>query len=517
MRLSTSQHEWLRRVSDDHSGGVSDAEHAAVEAHLATCQECQEALTMYRRFYSLLQSPLRLGLPSVSLDEETTVIGSAPHPPANTQPPKRAQRQRMLGVIAAVVAATLVVVGFLAVYSSRSGHPNPSATNTPVAFPTITPRPTATTNPTATTTPDSTPRASAFVCANPPGSNLAYAYVRGDYQAYVVTGCASPQKIPVSASYSSPLGWSPTNRYLAVKACDENNNCPVILYDPISGQTHTTKYIGDYPITISDQIPDGHIFRFFIGWVNDNTFLGALQSVTTSNTNGPPLGTSTIVKVDVASGAETQVGKVAWFAGTRIIAPGYLFYAGLKTMSEGQAHLHRLSLDNGADTQLVPLGEYGNGGCQVTIFCNWTAPWDVSPDGTHVVYHSPAPTSFPNDTNIVKDTPLIYAGIDGTNPSKPFGSTLAPDLSSPEFSHDGAYLIASGIGQAAGSTASQRFGLWRVGGSVITVDGAFFAWRGDNQALILITSGTQTPSAFDLSSHTITRLESDTSFYLWAN
>ena len=50
MSHSTSQHEWLRRVSDDHSGGMSDAEHAAVEAHLATCQECQEALAMYRRF-----------------------------------------------------------------------------------------------------------------------------------------------------------------------------------------------------------------------------------------------------------------------------------------------------------------------------------------------------------------------------------------------------------------------------------------------------------------------------------
>src|SRR5258708_2839445 len=32
-----ADHAWLRRVSDYHSGGVWEAERAAVEAHLATC------------------------------------------------------------------------------------------------------------------------------------------------------------------------------------------------------------------------------------------------------------------------------------------------------------------------------------------------------------------------------------------------------------------------------------------------------------------------------------------------
>ncbi|HEU4785622.1 MAG TPA: hypothetical protein VFS83_19940, partial [Ktedonobacterales bacterium] len=365
---------------------------------------------------------------------------------------------------------------------------------------------------TVTATPDSTPRASAFVCANPPGSNLSYAYVRGDYQTYVVTGCASPRKIPVSATYSAPLGWSPTNRYLAVKACDENNNCPVVLYDPSTGQTHATQYIGEYPFDASI----GQTIRLFIGWLDDNTFLGALQPVISTDARNP-LGPSTIVKVDVASGAETQVGKVAWFAGTRVFAPGYLFYAGLKTTNEGQAHLHRLDLSSGADTQLVPLGEYGNGGCQVSIFCNWTAPWDVSPDGAHVVYHSPAPTTFPSDVNTVQDTPLVYAGIDGMNPSKPFGSKLAPGLSAPKFSRDGVYLLASGIGQAQDPLASQRFSLWRVGGGTIVVEGAFLAWRGDNQAMILINNAEQRVFAFGLSNHTATSLESNTLIYLWAN
>jgi hypothetical protein len=57
---SAVTHPWLRRVSDYHSGGVSAAERAAVLAHLAECDECQQALATYRRFYALTRSPLRL-------------------------------------------------------------------------------------------------------------------------------------------------------------------------------------------------------------------------------------------------------------------------------------------------------------------------------------------------------------------------------------------------------------------------------------------------------------------------
>lgn len=46
-------HAWLRRVSDYCSGGVSTTERAAVEAHLATCSQCREALATYQRFDAL--------------------------------------------------------------------------------------------------------------------------------------------------------------------------------------------------------------------------------------------------------------------------------------------------------------------------------------------------------------------------------------------------------------------------------------------------------------------------------
>jgi anti-sigma factor RsiW len=52
-----TQHEWLRRVSEYHSGDVGAAEAAAVEDHLAGCDECREALATYQRFYLLASSP----------------------------------------------------------------------------------------------------------------------------------------------------------------------------------------------------------------------------------------------------------------------------------------------------------------------------------------------------------------------------------------------------------------------------------------------------------------------------
>ena len=86
MKSPSATHDWLKRVSDYHSGSVGDAERAAVEAHLATCQQCQEAFAMYRRFYSLLRSPLRLGPPSLHFDGDTD-FGDA-----TTRPVARANR-----------------------------------------------------------------------------------------------------------------------------------------------------------------------------------------------------------------------------------------------------------------------------------------------------------------------------------------------------------------------------------------------------------------------------------------
>src|SRR5262249_13293218 len=146
MNTATSSvaHDWLRRVSAYHSGGVSAAERAAVEAHLATCVECQEALSMYRRFYSLARSPLHLGAPSPAFNDSTnTPSDRPPTGAAGTLRPRPPRRTTFLGLVAALVAI-LVVAGFLAVFASGRSHP--SVGGTPTSHPTLTatPHPTAT-------------------------------------------------------------------------------------------------------------------------------------------------------------------------------------------------------------------------------------------------------------------------------------------------------------------------------------------------------------------------------------
>ena len=532
MKSPATTHEWLKRVSEYQSGGVSAAERAAVEAHLATCQQCQEALAMYQRFYSLLRSPLRLGPPSLHFDDDTSFTDAITRPVASantpqsspsgdsypsyqsyppTQPPRRSRRSRALAGVAAVLAATIVVAGFLAIYASRGGRP--ATTTTPAPQATATTGPAATATPGADTTPP--PQTGAFICANAPGSSLTYVYRRSDLKLYTVTGCDQPHALP-APTYSYPLAWSPSNRYLAIQTpptdAQQMGPYPLVMYDTSNGQILTTKFDAGYPSDASA----GTTLRIFIGWVDDNTFLGAVQPVVSNNPDGP-LGVSTIVKVSVATQAETTVGKVAWFAGTKMVAPNYLFYAGLKNTGEGQAHLHRLNLNTGADTQLVPLGEYGRGGCQVTIFCNWTAFWDVSPDGSHVLYHNPAPTGFPSDTSPVKDTPLVYANVDGAQASKPFGDKLADTLTAPAFSPDGGYFLTDYL-TIGNPTSHLQIELVQQGGSVTAVDGRFDAWRGDGRALVIeVGVPPFKVSLYDIATHATTALEPDSMSYLWTH
>ncbi|WIG61745.1 MAG: hypothetical protein OJF49_004493 [Ktedonobacterales bacterium] len=505
-------HEWLRRVSDYHSGGISDNERAAVEAHLATCAICQEALTMYRRFYTLARSPLRLGLPSAHFDDTAPTLTTAPRPP---RPPRRdipPARRALLGV-AAVLAATLVVVGFLALFSSH--RPGPSVASTPTGNPTVTTAPTATPQTTATAEPTTTPAPSAFVCANAPGSNLTYAYERGDSHVYVVTGCSAPRELVKAQAY--PVAWSPSNHYLMVGIQQYPNPSPVVAIDAQTGAQTTTHFAIDF----GSDPANGDDVRIFLGWLDDNTFLGAIVPITNASPDAPT-GISRIVRVDLHSEAETPITTIAWWSVSsgppKVVDNGrYLLYGGYQNKSEGQAYIHRIDLATGQDTKIAPLGEYGNGGCQGTTICNWTAPWDVTRDGTHVVYHSPGPTSFPSDTNTVADTPLVYASLDGSQRSKPFGSKVAQSLTTPYFSPDGSYVVTAYSNYGSqGPFGSSQVGLATSGGSYTIVNGGWSAWRGDSQAMLLLTD-TGKLSLYSLATGATTTLEDNSNYYLWGN
>lgn len=518
---------WLRRLSDYHSGGISDAERAAVESHLRDCSDCQEALAMYRRFYALAHSPLRLGAPSYSLQQggdptrpavASSSATSAPTwPPAGAPPRAPRPRRRLLAGAAAVAAVALVVAGFIAALSTRGAAPVAS-TPSPRPANTVTTAPSPTVA-SATATPASSvaPNPSSFVCANPAGSSLVYAYENQSGAVFTVTGCAAPKQLFAGAGFAVPVAWSPSNRYLAVDMEPAIGNAltvdTIFILDAHGSSSIRTKY-GLY---FGPTATAGKTFRIFIGWLDDSTFLGAVVPINAGGQTGVATGPASIVRVDVATQAETKVGTVTWFADAKVRGGGkYLFYGGYQSASEGQGYLHRLDLTTGQDTQLVPLGFAGQAGCQGSPICNWTAPWDASADGLQVVFHSPGPTKPWTDTYQPPDSPLYLRNLSGASPVNPIVSKLATSLTTPVYSPDDGNVATVGASYDPSNPYSHpQTGLTPFGGPTAVVDGGFVSWRADSHAVVLMyTNG---PLLYDLSTRATTPLQSGTSGYLWGN
>jgi hypothetical protein len=350
---------------------------------------------------------------------------------------------------------------------------------------------------------------------------MTYAYMRGDYDVYVVTGCASPRRL--TTTNADPLAWSPSNRYLAVSQ-QSYSAAPSQLevIDTQSGAVISTHYTTDFGSSITPAV--GSTTRTFFGWLNDTTFLGAISKLVSGPQGILGPGTSTLVRVDLTTGRETVIGTIpGWVAfglgigpAVRIVANGrYLFYA---AYAGSTAYLHRFDLSTGADSTLVSLGLYTFGGCQGTNVCGWTAPWDVSPDGSHILYHHPGAPSTPSDTNDPKDTPVLYANPDGSGATQPFGTRLAASLVEPVFSPNGHLAVASGSTYSSTNPFSgpPQMKLVALGGPYTLVTGGLVAWRGDNQALVIYGAQVD-PGLYDIATQTTTPLEANSSFYLWAN
>lgn len=477
---------------------------------------------MYRHFYTLLRSPLHLGMPSARFDEPTTMLdarNSRSQPvwhPGGPEPGGPRKRRTLAGV-AAMVAAAVVIAGFVAIFAPGL-HP-PKVASTPTTKPSTTTEPTMTPQPTPTGT--TTPQPSAFVCANPQGSSMTYAYMRGDSHVYAVTGCAAPRQL--TSANALPIAWSPSNRYLAVSLQTFPEAAQVEVVDLQTGATIPTRYATDFSSTPNV----GTTARIFFGWLDDNTFLGAIAPLVNgpapANVDAP--GTSTLVRVDLRTGNETTIGTIpGWVVfghgqepAVSVVANGhYLFYA---AYDGSTAYLHRFDLAAGTDAKLVSLGLYGNGGCQGTTVCGWTTPWDVAPDGNHILYHHPGAASAPSDINIPKDTPVLYANPDGSGASTPFGTQLAAGLVTPVFSPNGGLAVTTSSTYASTDPFSGTPQMKLVtlgGGSMTIVSGSLGSWRGDSQALIIF--GTQaSPALYDLNSGKTTALEVNSNLYLWGH
>jgi hypothetical protein len=358
-----------------------------------------------------------------------------------------------------------------------------------------------------------------FVCANPQGSSLTYAYVRGDGNLYAVTGCGQPRPLVTGNRYPGPVAWSSSNRYLAVDlSSSQGPGDAITIVDVQTGQSVPTSYMLA-GIGFAGNLNPGQTAKLFLGWLNDDLFVAAnvplLDGPTGSNT-----GPATIVTVDRTTQKETKVGTVTWFADAKVRAGRYLFYGGYQSKSEGGAYLHRLDVITGQDTKGVPLGLAGPGPCQGTPYCNWTAPWDVTADGSHVIWHKPGPAGTPSDTYTPPDTPLVYSSFDGSNASTPFGSELADGMTSPVLSPDGAYVAAWGV-HAAGKPAGQPPFITIVhvsGGTPMQVTASGFVWRADSAAL-QVDTGTSAVvrQLYTLGGAANMTLEENSGSYLWGN
>jgi len=520
----TDTHEgWLRRVSDYHSGGIADDERARVEAHLATCAECREALAIYQRFYALTRSPLALGVSSANLANRRSLpergsllhwpaqFTSAPNTSGNAQ---TARRNRMRAGIAAGLVAALLIASFVALLAPRLGGPGVTAVPTLTLTPAPNPTMTSTFEPTAIVSPTPAP----FVCANAPGSQSMYAFRDYDRQIYRVTGCANPVRLTNydEKSFASPLAFSPTNRWLMVSVTRNVSDisypdCQVLI-NPVNGAATPTPFCSDGGNDAWTEWPA------FIAWLNDNTFL---ESLTHKD------GTVSVVRVNATTFARSPIitltyvanfGSMAAPSGIKL-AGGALYYGGYQSTSEGGGWLHRVSLTSGADTRIVRLGATDNGGCQVgTNPCTWTGPWDVSPDGGHILYYNPGPTVGPNDYCADEaEAPLYYARSDGANPVRLFADQpLGRAFPAPSFSPDGtrvAWTVL--IGKTRCTSVAHGVIQTVSGGAVAALPDSNWVvtWRNDGAAAVV--QGPSSAALYTLATNRVTLLPGDSYSYVW--
>ena len=498
---------------------------------------------MHRRFSILLLKPWRRGFPHLatfatlalesggdpsvfaSPPPSTTTTTAAPTWPLSGEPPRSPKpRRRQLAGIATVVVTALIVASFVVALNLRGGSPPSTATTTALtatataaARATVAATSAPSLNPAATASSTSSANPASFVCANPAGSSLVYAYQNQNGALFTVMGCSTPTLVYAGQGTAWPVAWSPTNRYLAADFVPQDGQPSaldrVLILDPQHGAAIPTHYGTGFGPNVSG----GQTYRIFLGWIDDATFVGAVVPIV-SGQNEPVTGPASIVRVDVASQQETKVATVTWFADAKVRGGGkYLFYGGYQSASEGQGFVHRLDLTTGQDTKVAPLGYAGQGGCQGSPICNWTAPWDARADGTGVIFHNPGPTRSWSDIYQPPDSPLYLDNIDFPSPVDPIVAKLATSLTTPVLSPDGAYVATTGSSyDPADPFNHPQTGLTRMGSSTTTLmDGRSVAWRSDSRAVVLMYDNG--PVLYDLVSGTTTALQASTSSYLWGN
>lgn len=283
-----------------------------------------------------------------------------------------------------------------------------------------------------------------FVCANPPGTSMFYAYVDKVGALYIVRGCAARRVAAPAGRELSPVAFSP----MALRLLVWNN-----LANPQGPDTQSCLALVDVgtlavtPTSFCSPANDASQttqWLSFIGWASDASFYMSEMASDAS---------VTVFFVSLPQQTRQVVTKLTWVA--QVAATGEpsgiqlrgdaLYYGGYASASEGGAFLHRFSLVSETDTRSVRLGLAGTGGCQGTDApCTWTGPWDITQDGDRIAYHVPGPTQSMSDTSDEANTPLYVANSDGSGAQRLFpGQSLGNGFNQPSFSPDGGYVVTS--------------------------------------------------------------------------
>lgn len=441
MKTAGCTPDWGRRVSDFHDGGLTHQQRGAVEAHLATCGACRALLRRYEHLYGDLRSlrgfegPLRVERP-----------GPAPASPRRVLFPRLqdgASGRSWNGIAAILLMLTLaltIVAGRAVLLAG------------PLATPAVTPTSALGFDgqPAQRTTPNGTP------CANVGNAIAApYVYSGADGQLWTITNCQNPQLLTRLTFPDYRLGdWSPDHRYLIVFSAANIAVALTNLYllDAKTGVLET--------MDLRSNVRGPAISADNALWVSTTELLVQTQGA--------------LLHVNVVSGQVTALGitNVA-----RIVGRDQAVY--YSVVANGQATVRRHDFGTGTDTLIFNLGAGGDACAAAGGGCLWTAAWDVSPDGTHIAYQYPLPTSVPAPGTSVP-AQLVAQSLNGTSPRQPLYSLpLTTAAIQVLYSPDNTRVA----GQVAGSPTITVANLIRQNTFTVPGNDTFF-WRPDGLAIL---------------------------------
>jgi|GEM_PF-3017237 len=473
---------WHKRVSAYHDGGITIEEQSLVAAHLQSCDSCQRLLQEYEQLYrGLRATPGFEGILTLTKPGDRRGVGASMRP-MHTYPNsgymngRRPQVPVFINriITAGIVLAILAII--FIVHIAQTGSVSLSEQSAKVADKNATLQPTSLLG-------SQTPNGTA--CANAGSNNqqLTYLYARSGGEVMQVSGCSNPVSMGTILPSNFHLGsWSPNGQQLTVFTPDTLTATTIVQ---LAIWDKTTRQIQQVPIYVS---ADDAV------WASNSILIVQAHHMLEAF----DINTHNIVYISSSS-----VQQMVWRA-------GHLFYS---TNDNGVTTLHSYDIATNNDTQLLQL-PISRPTCSDLVFnCLDGAIWDITADGTRVVFTQPHQlTSTQLDVSVVRladKTTLTTVGL-------PYDTVPRRLWVSPDSQY---------VAIATESTSSRPVTVEVMALSDITTLEPIrvtaldsLVWRPDSQALViepLHQSPTVVPQLLRLATGKTTPLQLITSDYVW--